>query len=105
IEAGHLFESGARVEEIDRAMLDFGMPMGPLRLIDEVGVDVAQHVADTLAKAFSPRMQTPTLLARMLEAKLLGKKSGRAFYRYAGKGKESINAEVNRFQASKETMT
>src|SRR5207237_4511919 len=85
IEAGHLFESGARVEDIDETMLDFGMPMGPLRLIDEVGIDVAQHVADTLAQKFSSRMDTPAVLNRMLEAKLLGRKGGRGFYIYSGK--------------------
>ncbi len=52
IEAGNLFENGATIEDIDEAMLDFGMPMGPLRLIDEVGVDVAMHVAKTLGGAF-----------------------------------------------------
>src|SRR4029078_6944675 len=57
IEAGHLFESGGRGEDIDETMLDFGMPMGPLRLIDEVGVDVANHVAETIAANFSPRLR------------------------------------------------
>ena len=98
IEAGRLFENGARVEDIDKAMLEFGTPMGPLRLIDEVGVDVAQHVADTLAKAFAPRLETPALLARMLEAKLLGRKGGRGFYLYARKGKEQVNAEVDKLR-------
>ena len=99
IEAGHLFESGARIEDIDEAMLDFGMPMGPLRLIDEVGVDVAQHVADTLAKQYADRMKTPHVLARMLEAKMLGKKGGRGFYVHAGKGKEAVvNMETDKFQ-------
>ena len=56
LEAGLLFESGARATEIDEAMLDFGMPMGPLRLIDEVGVDIAADVAATLAGKFSDRL-------------------------------------------------
>src|ERR1041385_1496392 len=62
IEAGWLFEHGARVEDIDEAMLDFGMPMGPLRLIDEVGIDVCHHVATDLAGKFSGRMMAPAVL-------------------------------------------
>jgi len=100
IEAGHLFESGARVEDIDEAMLEFGMPMGPLRLIDEVGVDVAQHVADTLAQKFSSRMDTPAVLTRMLEAKLLGRKGGRGFYIYSGKKDPVVDADIDRLQRS-----
>lgn len=91
IEAGHLFENGARVEDIDEAMLEFGMPMGPLRLTDEVGVDVANHVAETIAKSFSPRLTTPPVLEKMMKAGLLGKKSGRGFYLYSGKKGERVN--------------
>lgn len=88
IEAGWLFERGARVEDIDEAMLEFGMPMGPLRLIDEVGVDVSHHVATDLARKFSERMQAPAVLAKMLQDKLLGKKSGSGFYLHTGKSQE-----------------
>jgi 3-hydroxyacyl-CoA dehydrogenase/enoyl-CoA hydratase/3-hydroxybutyryl-CoA epimerase len=99
IEAGRLFESGARIEDIDQTMLDFGMPMGPLRLIDEVGVDVAQHVSDTLNEKFAARLQPPALLRRMLEAKLLGRKVGRGFYLYGGKGKDpAVNPQVEKLQ-------
>ena len=102
IEAAHLFESGARVEDIDETMLDFGMPMGPLRLIDEVGVDVAQHVADTLAQKFSSRLKTPNLLRRMLEAKMLGRKGRRGFYVYPpGKGKDPyVDPSIDNFQGA-----
>jgi 3-hydroxyacyl-CoA dehydrogenase/enoyl-CoA hydratase/3-hydroxybutyryl-CoA epimerase len=82
IEAGQLFEAGASVENIDGAMLDFGMPMGPLRLIDEVGVDVAHHVAVELQDKFSDRMHAPSVLSRMLKAGLLGRKNERGFYLY-----------------------
>jgi 3-hydroxyacyl-CoA dehydrogenase/enoyl-CoA hydratase/3-hydroxybutyryl-CoA epimerase len=80
IEAGNLFESGAGLEALDEAMLDFGMPMGPMRLIDEVGVDVSLHVAGTLAAHFGDRMHVPALLGKMMEAKMLGRKTGRGFY-------------------------
>jgi 3-hydroxyacyl-CoA dehydrogenase/enoyl-CoA hydratase/3-hydroxybutyryl-CoA epimerase len=80
VEAGELFAHGAAIEEIDAAMLDFGMPMGPLRLIDEVGLDVAEDVAGTLAAAFPKHMHAPGVVKRMLDAGLLGRKSGNGFY-------------------------
>ena len=84
LEAGHLFTSGASIEDIDEAMLDFGMPMGPLRLIDEVGMDVSLHVAGTLATAFAPRLTVPAVLQQMIDAGWFGKKSGRGFYDHKG---------------------
>jgi 3-hydroxyacyl-CoA dehydrogenase/enoyl-CoA hydratase/3-hydroxybutyryl-CoA epimerase len=99
IEAGHLFECGARVEDIDEAMLDFGMPMGPLRLIDEVGVDVANHVAETIAAKFSPRLGAPQVLHEMLETGLLGRKNGRGFYVHTKGNKEpDVNPGIDTFQ-------
>ena len=100
IEAGHLFEHGARVEDIDECMLEFGMPMGPLRLIDEVGVDVSNHVAADLASKFSDRMHAPEVLTKMLADGLLGKKSGKGFYSHGKKGKEPTdNSRINRYKA------
>jgi 3-hydroxyacyl-CoA dehydrogenase/enoyl-CoA hydratase/3-hydroxybutyryl-CoA epimerase len=87
IEAGNLFESGASIGLLDNAMLDFGMPMGPMRLLDEVGIDVSLHVAQTIAANYGDRMRVPELLSKMSQAGLLGKKSGRGFYLHA-KGKE-----------------
>lgn len=99
IEAGNLFENGARTQDIDEAMLDFGMPMGPLRLIDEVGVDVSLHVAETLAAHFGSRMKIPALLRRMAEAKLFGRKSGTGFYLHE-KGRARFNPGTARFAQS-----
>lgn len=98
IEAGYLFEHGARVEDIDESMLEFGMPMGPLRLIDEVGVDVSNHVASDLASKFSDRMHAPDVLTKMLKDGLLGKKSGKGFYVHTKKGKEpTVNTRIDRY--------
>ena len=94
LEAGLLFENGAKVEDIDEAMLDFGMPMGPLRLIDEVGIDIAADVAATLAAKFSDRLCVPEILEKMIAKGWLGRKSGRGFYNYSGKKKEAPNAEL-----------
>ncbi|HEX4083868.1 MAG TPA: 3-hydroxyacyl-CoA dehydrogenase NAD-binding domain-containing protein [Chthoniobacteraceae bacterium] len=90
VEAGDLFEKGAPAEEVDAAMLDFGMPMGPLRLIDEVGLDVAEDVAATLAAAFPGHMHMPAILGRMLSAGMMGKKNGRGFYLHE-KGRATPN--------------
>jgi len=95
LEAGLLFEEGARVSDIDEAMLDFGMPMGPLRLIDEVGVDIAADVAATLAARFSDRLRVPEVLAKMISKGWLGRKNGRGFYVYSGKKKTVPNTELN----------
>jgi 3-hydroxyacyl-CoA dehydrogenase/enoyl-CoA hydratase/3-hydroxybutyryl-CoA epimerase len=99
LEAGQLFEAGARIENIDEAMLDFGMPMGPLRLIDEVGVDVARHVAETLAASYRDRMSVPEVLAKMLAAGLTGRKGAQGFYLHSGKN-ASVNPQANLFQKS-----
>ena len=80
IEAGNLFESGATIGDLDAAMLDFGMPMGPMRLLDEVGNDVSLHVAETLAAAFGDRLKIPAHLGEMIKAGLLGCKVGRGYY-------------------------
>ncbi len=80
IEAGNLFESGATIGDLDEAMLDFGMPMGPMRLLDEVGNDVSLHVAETLAAAFGDRLKIPVHLGEMIKAGLLGRKAGRGYY-------------------------
>ena len=61
------------------------MPMGPLRLIDEVGVDITVDIAATLEKSLGARASTPAILRQMQEAKMLGRKTGRGFYKYEGK--------------------
>ena len=74
-------------------MLDFGMPMGPLRLLDEVGLDVSLHVAKTLSAAFPGRMETPSILTELVEKGLLGKKSSEGFYLYE-KGNTKPNPTI-----------
>lgn len=99
IEAGHLFENGARVEDIDECMLEFGMPMGPLRLIDEVGVDVSHHVASDLASKFRDRMHCPEVLSKMMADELFGKKNGKGFYLHTKKGKEpTVNPRIDKYK-------
>jgi 3-hydroxyacyl-CoA dehydrogenase/alkylation response protein AidB-like acyl-CoA dehydrogenase/enoyl-CoA hydratase/carnithine racemase len=80
VEAGNLFQAGASITNLDEAMLDFGMPMGPMCLLDEVGIDVALHVAKILAAHYPDRMAIPEMLSKMIQAGMLGRKSGRGFY-------------------------
>lgn len=82
MEAVRLHESGVPVKDIDDAMLKFGMPMGPMRLLDEIGLDVAAHVAGTLAAAFPDRFMHSDALDKHVAAGRLGKKTGEGFYRY-----------------------
>jgi 3-hydroxyacyl-CoA dehydrogenase/enoyl-CoA hydratase/3-hydroxybutyryl-CoA epimerase len=83
-EAVYLLVEGAPIPEIDRAMLDFGMPMGPMELIDEVGVDVGEKVAHILHDAFGARMNPAPLNKKVIDAGRLGKKNGKGLYQYEG---------------------
>ena len=74
--------------------------MGPLRLLDEVGLDVAHHISMTLAKQFPDRLCVPQILDKMLKANYLGKKSGRGFYLHSKGGKTELNAQTNAFRAN-----
>ena len=85
LDAVELFENGINADKIDKALTDWGMPMGPLRLIDEIGVDIAVDIANTLEKAYGRRDEPPKILREMLSAKLLGRKSGAGFYQYEGR--------------------
>ncbi len=84
IEAVTLYDEGVSAEAIDKAALDFGMPMGPVELADTVGLDICLSVADNLAKAYG--FHVPDVLKKTVEQKKLGKKSGSGFYHYK-KGK------------------
>ncbi len=88
MEAARMAHEGMSGRVIDDAMRDFGMPMGPLRLLDEIGLDVALHVAETMAHAVPDRMRVPEFLREWVEAGRLGRKTGQGFYRYA-KGRET----------------
>ncbi len=85
LDAAELYEKGVSAKEIDDALLRWGMPMGPLRLIDEIGIDITVDIADTLEKPYGRRDRAPEILRKMLEAKMLGRKSGSGFYKYEGK--------------------
>jgi len=97
IEAAELVEAGIDAEKIDNALVKWGMPMGPLRLIDEIGIDVTVDIAATLEKAYGRRDRAPEILQRMRESKLLGRKSGGGFYKYEGR-QQSPNESVAKWR-------
>jgi 3-hydroxyacyl-CoA dehydrogenase/enoyl-CoA hydratase/3-hydroxybutyryl-CoA epimerase len=87
-EAALILQEGGKIDEVDSAMLDFGMPMGPFNLVDEIGIDVAVKVARVLTEAFGDRMQPSPVLQRLYDDGRYGKKKGRGFYVYKKKSKE-----------------
>jgi len=93
-EAGHLLQDGVSVQEVDRVALEFGMPMGPLRLIDEIGVDVMGHAGAVLHAAFGDRLAPSRTLTVLGESGRTGKKGGAGFYRHE-EGKEAeVDPEI-----------
>lgn len=83
-EAVYLVEEGVSLQEIDQTLVEFGMPMGPLTLIDEVGMDVGAKVSHVLFEAFGARMKPCALHEKAVQSGRLGKKVGFGFYRYEG---------------------
>lgn len=97
-EAGHLLEEGVTIEAIDEACLNFGMPMGPCRLMDEVGLDVGVKVAKIIHEGVGDRLESGNALVKIVESGLLGKKGGVGFYHYDEKGKQlQVNDAVKKY--------
>jgi 3-hydroxyacyl-CoA dehydrogenase/enoyl-CoA hydratase/3-hydroxybutyryl-CoA epimerase len=86
-EALFLLAEGARIDQIDKAVKGWGWPVGPLALIDEVGLDVGQHVGEILLEHAGDRAVPSPVFDRMIEAGRLGRKGGRGFYDYRKKPK------------------
>ena len=97
-EACQLWEQGAATETLDPALRDWGWPMGPMRLIDEVGVDVAEFIFAEMAHYFPARFKSSTVCHRMLAAGMKGRKNGAStgFYTYVD-GKEALNPAMREF--------
>jgi 3-hydroxyacyl-CoA dehydrogenase/enoyl-CoA hydratase/3-hydroxybutyryl-CoA epimerase len=87
-EAARLLEEGAAIEAVDHAMTSFGFPVGPVTLLDEVGIDVGAKVAKILHAAFGDRLAPPAAMARIVEDGRQGRKNKRGFYTYDGKRKK-----------------
>ncbi|HEV7767945.1 MAG TPA: 3-hydroxyacyl-CoA dehydrogenase NAD-binding domain-containing protein [Thermoanaerobaculia bacterium] len=81
-ESGFLLQEGNSIESLDKAMVDFGMPMGPMALLDEVGIDVAAKVAGILTEAFGDRIEKSTVVEKLYADGRHGKKNGKGLYLY-----------------------
>ncbi|HTC25059.1 MAG TPA: 3-hydroxyacyl-CoA dehydrogenase NAD-binding domain-containing protein, partial [Gemmatimonadales bacterium] len=95
-EAGVLVEEGVPIDLIDRTMTRWGFPVGPVALMDEVGLDVAQKASSVMHAAFGERMAPPALIGRMLEDERLGRKNARGFYIYHEGHKTGVDERVYR---------
>ncbi len=93
-EAAFLLAEGADIAEIDRALVDFGFPVGPITLLDEVGIDVASKVAKIMHKAFGDRMLAPETTDVLLKEGRLGRKSQKGFYLYENGKKTEPDVSV-----------
>src|SRR5262249_14683286 len=82
LDAAELFESGVDAERLDRALVKWGMPIAPLRLIDEIGVDITIDIANYLEKAYGQRDQVSAVLLWLRDQQMLGRKTGAGFYKY-----------------------
>jgi len=100
-EAMILLAEGARIEEVDRALKDFGYPVGPITLLDEVGIDVGAHVVNEFGQLYTHRgLGASDALPRLFEAGYSGRKNRKGFYEYSGKrrkGPKPVNRAVYAF--------
>jgi 3-hydroxyacyl-CoA dehydrogenase/enoyl-CoA hydratase/3-hydroxybutyryl-CoA epimerase len=95
-EASYLLSEGVAVDAIDAALVRWGFPVGPVTLLDEVGIDVGLKVGKILHDAFGERMAPPPGVERLVEDQRFGKKNSRGFYDYTAKkkGRRDVDASV-----------
>lgn len=95
-EAGYLLAEGVAIDAIDRALVQFGFPVGPFTLLDEVGIDVGSKVGPILHEAFGERMKPAGVADKLLADGRYGRKSKKGFYRYEGakKGEKPVDKSV-----------
>jgi len=94
LDAVELFESGVDADKIDNALVRWGMPMGPLRLIDEIGIDITLDIGNTLEAAYGRRDHVSGVLLWLRDGEMLGRKTGAGFYKYEGKTQTANEALI-----------
>lgn len=87
-EAANLLLAGEPIEKIDQALVEFGFPVGPLTLLDEVGIDIGSKIAPILENELGERFKAPDAFNKLIAAKRLGRKTGKGFYLYGAKDKK-----------------
>jgi 3-hydroxyacyl-CoA dehydrogenase len=92
-----LQEGAATATEIDAAVVEFGMPMGPFTLMDMLGIDVCQYVGDYLYDEYGLRMAPAPFFYKLVQAGRLGEKNGKGFYGYGGETDEPVKALIASF--------
>lgn len=100
-----LQEKAATREEIDRTMIDFGLPMGPLTLVDQLGLDICYDVVQVLLKAYGNRMQPAEIWGKLYKAGYLGRKAGAGFYVYDPAKKDLLPQWIEEVQREKPKKT
>ena len=93
-EAGHLMMEGAAIDEMDRLMVAWGFPVGPVTLLDEVGLDVAEKASGVMQAAFGERFTVAPAFGKLVKDGRLGRKAGRGFHRYVGGKKRGVDPAV-----------
>jgi len=93
-EAVALLEEGGKIDEIDRALLQFGMPMGAFILLDEIGIDIAQKVSEILYQGLGARVKPSPLLGALYKEGYYGKKNGSGFYQYQGRKRGESDSSI-----------
>ncbi|MGB5116870.1 MAG: fatty acid oxidation complex subunit alpha FadJ [Providencia rettgeri] len=81
-EAAQCLVEGESIEQIDRALVEFGFPLGPFNLLDEVGIDVGTKILPILVERFGERFNAPDLLDKVVKDGRKGKKNSKGFYEY-----------------------
>jgi 3-hydroxyacyl-CoA dehydrogenase/enoyl-CoA hydratase/3-hydroxybutyryl-CoA epimerase len=102
-ESAKMFEEGEEIERIDRLLKEFGLPMGPFTLADEVGLDIGEKVSSILHEAYGERMTPSSVLSQMTANNWLGKKTGQGFYLHKGKSR-SLNKSIGLLQNGMEKL-
>lgn len=96
-EAARLLLSGEPIDKLDKALVKFGFPVGPIQLLDEVGIDVGAKISPILQAELGDRFTPPAAFDQLLADGRLGKKANKGFYAYgknAKKGKKLIDESV-----------
>ncbi|MFN2168547.1 MAG: 3-hydroxyacyl-CoA dehydrogenase, partial [Anaerolineae bacterium] len=95
-----LQQGAASAGEIDEAMVEFGMPMGPFTLLDFMGLDISLHAGTYMASQYGERFKSPQILQMLVDAGRLGEKSGAGFYGYEDNTDEPVKRMLAQLQAA-----